>query len=153
MNNIQNLLDKYWEGESSLEEEKILRSHFENTSGENLPEQALFKFFKQERLNSSKMEFVVPLNQKIEKSPTRIYQLKRYVFSIAASAILFVGAFWAINNYNSSATNEVIVDDPEVAWQMTKEAFAFLNGKVGKSEQALKDNMVHFEKTLIFKNL
>ncbi len=153
MEHLQNLLEKYWEGTTSLEEEKILKSHWKDQPGSSKPERAIFEFFEQEKLKTSKREFEIPAQITNSQPSGRVVHFRRYVFSIAASLILLMGVMWTISNYNQSSSNEVIVDDPETALQITKEAFALLNGKMDKSEKAIIDNIVHFEKTLIFKSL
>jgi len=49
--------------------------------------------------------------------------------------------------------NNIVIDDPELALEITREAFGLINGKVKVGEQKIKDNINHLDKTLIFKNL
>ena len=153
MDNLQNLLEKYWAGTSTLEEEKILKSHWKNNPSSSHPEHAIFEFFEGEKLKNSQREFKTPAVVTNQGQSRGIVHFRKYVFSIAASLILLMGVMWTISNYNQSSSNEIVVDDPETALQITKEAFALLNGKMDKSEKALIDNIVHLEKTLIFKSL
>lgn len=145
IDNIESIIQKYWNGETSLEEEKFLKEHFAKNPSKEGPEQALFEYFSKERSMTYTKEVEMP------RSNTRFLSSK--IVSIAASLLLLMAALWTFNNYNESFSNETIIDDPEVALKITKEAFALLNGKVGQSEQAIKDNIVHLDKTLIFKNL
>ncbi|HFB99837.1 MAG TPA: pyruvate ferredoxin oxidoreductase, partial [Phaeodactylibacter sp.] len=49
--NISQLLEKYWEGETSLQEENTLKQYFnqENVAQELQEYQPLFQFFKEEQ--------------------------------------------------------------------------------------------------------
>ena len=145
MKNIEHITKKYWEGETSLQEERQLKEYYSNQSELQTPEQALFQFFDNEKRRTTDIQLVVPKQ--------KVFQLRRMVFSIAASLILVVSAFWVINNNSRSGGYDYVVEDPEVALEITKGAFALLNSKMEKGEQTLKDNIVHLEKTLIFKNL
>ena len=163
MKEINGLKEKYWAGETTLAEEQRLRSHMESHPEEAGPEQMLFTFFAEERQRTY---------ERSVKMPTPwIKRLTHTILPLAASLILIVGAVWVVNNNSNTTTNEIIVDDPETALQITREAFALLNGKVDHGEQMLKDNIalingtvdqgeriikdniIHLDKTLIFKNL
>ena len=146
MKNIKDLQDKYWNANSTLDEESMLRTYFKEHGDENSPEKALFEYFESERNKQLSKTFVPPKN-------TKVFQLKRYVLSIAATLILVACAYWLVNTNAKSGGFDYEVKDPEVALEMTKEALAFLNSKMDKGEQAIKDNIVHLDKTLIFKNL
>lgn len=145
MININDLKEKYWAGETSLAEERELRDYFEQHPEEQGPEQSLFAFFNAEKK--------VSYNRTVKMPQPWIKKLTHRLIPLAASLMLLAGSIWGIHHYTKSASNEVIIDDPQTALQVTREAFALLNGKVDRGEQALKDNMVHLDKTLIFKNL
>lgn len=141
---MDELVEKYWQGETSLEEEQLLQQHFKNNSAENGPEKALFTFFESEQANTYTKEVKMP--------KAKIRFLSPKVMSIAASLAILLAALWTFNQYNQSS-NQTVIDDPEIAMQLTREAFALLNGKVELGEKAITDNIVHLDKTLIFKNL
>ena len=142
MKKSEDLLKKYWSAETTLEEEKMLRETLKADLSDG-PEQALFAFFEEEKKIVSNREFQKPTPQ--------ILQLKKFVFAIAASLVLLFAAVWTFQMYNPTSP-DVIVDDPEVAMELTKEVFGLLNGKVEMSQQVLKENIAHFDKTLVFKN-
>ena len=143
MKNKEELIQKYWSAESTLEEELKLRQMVQSNMDEG-PEQALFAFFEQERTKSSSKEFKPPA--------PRILELRRYVLSIAASIVLLIAALWTFNYYDQQAPRKVVVDDPEVAMELTKEVFALLSGKVDHGQQLIRDNISHFDKTMVFTN-
>ena len=57
---IQDLLDKYYEGESSLDEEKELEQWLNNndTNGQYMAEKAQFVFFKKQRQRLRTIEII-----------------------------------------------------------------------------------------------
>ena len=86
---IQELIDRYFEGLSSLEEEETLREYFR---GENIPEewqiyQPIFHYFDSERN-------VTPLPRTAHRSPLTAQRLPRPAYlwiSAAACVLLFFG--------------------------------------------------------------
>ena len=163
MKNINDLKEKYWSGETSLAEERELREHLTRHPEEQGPEQMLFAFFDAEKK--------VSYDRTIQMPRTWVSRLTQSILPLAASLILLAGSLWTIQHYSESPGNEVIVEDPQTALQITREAFALLNGKVDHGEQMIrdnivringtvdegeriiKDNIIHLDKTLIFKNL
>ena len=143
-NNIDALSEKYWAGETTLEEERILKDFYKTEDAESSPEQALFAFFEQEKSRSY-----------VKKTPVKTHwmgRMTRAILPLAASVVLLLGAIWIFESNQQGSSSEIVIDDPETALQITREAFALLNGKMNQSEQALMDNIQHLDKTLIFKN-
>ncbi len=143
VHNIKALTEKYWAGETTLEEERILNAHYGEQT-EQGPEQALFSFLHEERSVQYTKEVTMPVVRR-SKWTTRL-------LSIAATLLILMGSWWGINQA-TAPSNKVTIDDPQLALQITREAFALINGKVDKGEQAIMDNILHLDKTLIFKNL
>ena len=144
---INKLLEKYWEAESSLEEEKELRVHFSSDDMDSSVEAALFAYFEKERSKS--------LERTIDFAPTpkrRVVNM-RYIFSIAASvAILtlaYIGLSPGIDNHNP---NHTLVEDPEEALKITLDALSLVNGQMAKGEATVRESMQHLDKTFIFKS-
>jgi hypothetical protein len=81
---IQNLLEKYWEGESSLEEERILKAYFNSADPDPRfkAEAALFRTIRTE--------------QSLELHPVRIRPIQDRRWQWAAAAILLAlsAGFW-----------------------------------------------------------
>ncbi|MFH1319538.1 MAG: hypothetical protein ABII90_02640 [Bacteroidota bacterium] len=141
---IEHLLEKYYNGETSLEEEQQLRDYF-NTH--EVPdhlkhEQAQFKYYKtaiQEKITNA--EFEGNVLQAIKQSPAKgkIRQIKHYIYypaAIAASVALLVGIYFRV--YDSSTINSPIAemkntyDDPERAYFETKKALLMVSEKFNK---------------------
>ncbi|RAV99847.1 hypothetical protein [Pseudochryseolinea flava] len=147
---IEELLNKYWNCETSLEEEQQLKEYFK--SGE-IPEQlkdtaALFQYFdvsKKKSLNdigfdNSILNSVAPKKGKIVKL---VYNSMR----IAAGIAVLVAAVWFVRQElrksdPPSATVEDTYDDPKLAFEETKKALMMISKSFGKAEeQARKLNM------------
>jgi len=96
---IDILLNKYFEGRSSLEEETFLKEYFssENVALEHLPYKQMFDFFKQARQ---------------EKNPTPVRlmhhkQKRRRFFAMAAAVIIGLGLVVLMqDNQNSIFLNQ-----------------------------------------------
>jgi len=144
MKNIKTLNEKFWSGETTLEEELQLKEYYHEHPELKGPEQSIFSYFDQERSYSYTREIKMP-------TPL-ITRLAHRIIPLAATVILVFGALWGFNKYNSTPANEIVIDDPQMALQITREAFALLNSQVDRGEQALKENIVHLDKTFIFKN-
>jgi hypothetical protein len=137
------LIEKYWTGEASLSEEQEIKQHFEQQSQVNSPDDLYFRYIReQQKIKSSRTTpKLVPLRSKIS----------RLVVPIAASLLILAGVMWSLDYKQTD--NNIVIDDPELALEITREAFGLINGKVKVGEQKIKDNINHLDKTLIFKNL
>jgi len=88
---LQILLDKYFDGESTLEEEMQIKRFFKEQS--NLPDElkrtkAMFDFFQKE--SSNKLEKELNFIKETQKTkPAKIQRIVYLITSIAASILLF----------------------------------------------------------------
>ncbi|MDH7444086.1 hypothetical protein [Aquimarina sp. 2201CG14-23] len=115
LSNIEKLLEKYFEGETTLSEEKELKVYF---TGESVPSHLerykdLFQFFSNESHVTAASEVKLSTNR-----------VPWYTWiGVAASIALIVGLF--IKDVPLGADPEGVYgtyDDPEIALQKTKEA-------------------------------
>jgi len=118
LDNIEKLLEKYFEATTSVEEEKVLRAYFAQDSVAPHLEQyrPMFVFFaeaKKERFTRQ-----VPL-----KSKTRLYQW----ISVAAVALLLFSLYFG-NEYREQK-------EAEYAYQETKKAFELLAENFGRGTE------------------
>jgi len=166
MNKFNELITKYWEGTSSLEEEDQLRSYLKTSEGSSkYPEEAgMFGFFNLQReMNSNITEFPIErlkeqerLEEKEEPKVSRIISFTN-VRNIAAALLLVLGAYFVWNNNidppenNPLAGITIEVEDPIKALEITKEALALLSNKVDKSERILKNNIAKLSVNNILK--
>jgi len=138
LQSIEILLDKYFEGETSTAEEKVLKTYFSSPGVAQHLEQyrPLFGYFKQE--STQQFEKTIPLKPR-----------KHYVtwLSVAASVVVMFGMFTILNR--EPAQQELgTYDNPEVAFRETQKALNMLSKNVnvgvssvdyiGKYEQTRK---------------
>lgn len=147
---INNLLEKYWEGESSLQEEESLKQYFNN--GNVAPEleqyKSLFQFFKEEQdvmiSDDFEKRFLVAIENEQKVIPAKVRKLSwmTTIRSIAAVGILLMGAVFVFQNLEKPKADvwaKYEVEDEQAAIEATKAALALLSGKMKKgSKKATK---------------
>ncbi len=133
MNRITQLIDKYFQGETTLEEEKELRQFFLQ---KDVPMQfqkyrPLFALLEKERASGLNNDFDEQFFQKMQTTPKkpRIRSLSyRWIGAVAASAILALSLWWLYPQVETNATDSAInweqyePDDPKEAFRITKSA-------------------------------
>ena len=143
---IEKLLEKYFEAETSIAEEKELKEYFTSLDVAQHLEQykPLFGYFpqaKQEHFN-----LAIPLTT---KKRNRVVWL-----SVAASVAVLLGVgLFTFNNYNEPKSNDLgTYDDPEVAFRETQKALAMISEHVNKGIGSMKYlNEYEQSKNKIFK--
>ena len=121
-NKIEILIEKYFQGETSIVEEKELRSYFSSQNVAPHLEQykAMFGYFTQ----AKKQEFVKEISQ-ITKKRNVMW------LSVAASVVVLLGVatFYMINtNEPVNHQNELgTYESPEIAFKETQKALALLS--------------------------
>ena len=123
--NMESLIEKYLEGETSLAEEKELKAYFasEDVAPGHEEYQSLFGFFAQERQKT------YPLREQ-KKSPKRKYAW----WSIAASIAIIVGIFL----FKPASPQDLgAIEDPELAMQKTKEVLHLIAQQMNTGKEGL----------------
>lgn len=147
--NMEDLLKKYWECETTLEEEKQLREYF---GGNNIPDQwkdtaALFRYFEETKKKSlPDLAFEGQVMHKIHApKQSRVVRLVYNTMRIAAGLAVVLAATWFIRNEVRKTTPQAVVDtydDPKLAFEETKKALLMISKSFGTAEkQARKINM------------
>jgi len=149
-NRLNELLNKYWNCETSLEEEQQLKEYFK---GRDIPEEwketaVLFRYFEENKKKSlSDISFDRTLIAKIHAPPKK-GKVARLVYNgmrIAAGVAVVMVATWFIRNEVRKSTPQEIVDtydDPKLAFEETKKALMMISKSFGTAEeQAKKINM------------
>ena len=126
LDRIENLLEKYFEAETSIAEEKELKDYFASSDVAPPLEQykPLFGYVvqaKQEQFTAT-----IPLKTKKRKSVVWL--------SVAASIAVLLGvSLFTFNHYNQPKSNDLgTYDDPEVAFRETQKALAMISEHVNK---------------------
>lgn len=146
---IKQLLEKYFDGTTTLEEENVLKSYF--TSPNVAPHlesyRSLFVYFKQEQN--------VQFDQDIHWTSVRS---KRYYWLIAASIAILIGVGTLFTPMTEQSTAELAQTDlgtyttPEEAYVATQNAIALVAGHLNTGIESMEYlNEYEQSKNLIFK--
>lgn len=147
LDRIEQLLEKYFEAETSIAEEKELKDYFSSSDVAPSLEQykSLFGYTvqaKQEQFNAT-----IPLKTKKRKNAVWI--------SVAASVVVLLGiGLFTYNHFNQPKSNDLgTYDDPEVAFRETQKALAMISIHVNKGIGSI-NYLSEYEqsKNRIFKN-
>jgi len=152
------LVEKYWNGETSLEEEKILTGYLtsDNVHEDHLDMVPMFSFF--ENQNAVRMEKALDLSFVNDKSTEEAKQTQkttktRWLFpkvaAVAASMALLLMFTFNMMNSDSGNASYVEVQDPEEALELRMEALAFLGHNYDKGAMPMK-HIKQLEKTNVF---
>lgn len=142
---IEILLEKYFQGTTSISEENELRSYFSSSDvAQHLESyRPLFSYFSQAKEHEYSKQ--IPLQSK-----------KRAVawLSVAASVVVLlgIGSYLYWNTNQSSQQNLGTYNDPEVAFRETQKALAMLSNHVNTGIESVQ-YIQEYEnsKNLIFK--
>lgn len=122
---IEALLDKYFEGETSIAEEKQLKAYFGSPGVAQHLEQyrPLFGYFEEQK-QTQQFDKTIPL----KPGKRKIYVAW---LSVAASVVVMFGMFMFLNNNEPSQVHDLgTYNDPEVAFRETQKALNMLSQNV-----------------------
>jgi len=137
---IEALLEKYWDAETTLEQEQELRAFFQgNEVPENLNEAAmLFRYFEEEKAKKLNENFDADVTKKVQqRQGGKIVAMTNW-FQIArvAAGIAVVGA--AIYLIGVDRTPKEMADtetDPKLAFEQTKKALLMISKNFHKAQR------------------
>lgn len=143
LDKIENILEKYFQGETSIAEENQLKEYFSSSDVAQHLEQykPIFGYFSQVKQQKSTQE--IPLILKPQNKKRNVAWL-----SIAASVVVLlgIGTYFMISEKNAApavAQTELgTYDDPEEALKATQKALALLSNNVNvgiESVQYIKE--------------
>ncbi len=111
---IEKLIDKYWNGETSLEEERIVKDHFKTNP-------AL----------TNESNYFRALNQKKSiKFDGQVVKKRRSTPWLSAAATIAIGVVTAILIINDAKKDPFAIDDPEKAFEATKRALLMIGSEL-----------------------
>lgn len=126
LDRIEQLLEKYFEAETSISEEKQLKEYFSSSDIAPHLEQykSIFSYAVQEK--QEQFRATISLTPKKRKNVVWI--------SIAASVMVLLGvSVVTFNNHNQLKPDDLgTYDDPEVAFKETQKALAMISEHVNK---------------------
>lgn len=142
---IEELLERYWNCETSLEEEQQLREYFSHGKvPETLTEtKALFRYFEdQKKKTISDVAFDGEVMAKVHsRKPGRIRKLFLSSMRMAAGIAVLMAAVWFVRQEVRKSTPQEMVDtynDPELAFEETKKALLMISRNFGHAEEQAK---------------
>ena len=139
---LEQLLEKYWNCETSLEEEKQLREYFRGAVPENLKETAdLFRYFEMQQgqsVDASDFDAVVRKKIKQQQPQGRSVKMFSNYARIAAGLIVVITATYFVRLEVRKAYPPEIVDtysDPKLALEETKKALMMISKGLNKAQK------------------
>ena len=144
---IEELVKKYWDCETSLEEEQQLREYFcGNDVPDHLRETAsLFRYFDEQKNKLVEPQFenrvVSQIRETKQRSGGRVVNIVKNSLRIAAGVAVLLASIYFVRQEIRS-TNPVAVedtyDDPHQAFEETKKALMMISKGFGSAEQQAK---------------
>lgn len=135
LNKIEELLEKYFDGNSNENEEQLLKNYF---SQENVAEhlqkyKSLFGFFDEAKKVESSRKFL--LNDVKNRRNSR-----RWTISIAASLLVAIGTgVFMFTNYQSDSQDDLgTYNDPKVALKETQKALSLLSKHINTGYESVQ---------------
>jgi hypothetical protein len=139
---VKELLQKYWDCQTSLEEEKLLRDYFctHSVTDDLKDAGVLFQYFhEQQQKGIMDVAFDSHLKKKLQPSGGKIRSLVLNSLKIAAGISVVVASVWLVRTQlNNTTTDELVdtYDDPKKAFEETKRALQLISKNFGKAEKA-----------------
>ena len=136
----KSLLERYWKGETSLQEEAELMKEWSRT---DTSEGHYFNMIAEARKQKSKLSFADIQAYNQAHQPTamrtaRIRPLQRWIASAAAVLMFAIAALglWQYTHTSGAATAPMAetFEDPYEAYEEVREALAFVSAKLNKSQ-------------------
>jgi hypothetical protein len=134
----KSLLERYWNGETSLQEEaEILKEQSQSPDQDGL----YFKMIAEARKQKSKLTYsdIQSYNQAYQPvvAKTLILPVYRWIAS-AAAVLIFAIAAIGLWNYTHQVAQPALMaetyEDPYEAYEEVREALAFVSAKLNKSQ-------------------
>ncbi len=160
---LPHLLEKYWAGETSLEEEKWLQAYFQRTPSSDLPAEtvAYFDYFNREKDNKLREEAASNIESALYRQAApdkgRLIFLLPHLWKVAAAAAILITAWFAIPQWNNGFTHPIAAakedtfEDPEAAYEEVKAALMLVSNKMKKGTSVADKNLSKLKKASIFK--
>ncbi|MDH3650547.1 MAG: hypothetical protein OEQ53_12765 [Saprospiraceae bacterium] len=135
---IRELLERYWEGETSLEEELQLKKYFaQDYVAEDLEaHQAMFQFFTAESAIKMRQSIRLPI-EGAGGARTRRLTHTKWLRNMAAAIVVALGLFFIFSPKQEKLEIRAFAqldtyDSPELAYEEAKKALFYLSGKMNK---------------------
>jgi hypothetical protein len=139
---IEDLLRKYWNAETSLEEEAEIKAWFsQNSDVLSSGEKAYFSFLENEsNIKAPSRLHKVP---QTDPSPGKHIYLKKYV-RIAAAVLLLITAGYFVQQEMQESQKFANLDsfeNPEMAYEEARQALLLVSEKMNKTRSAAREKI------------
>jgi hypothetical protein len=143
---IKKLLDKFYEGETSLEEEHLLRNFFKNSPvpDDLAADKELFTQMYQEQQNvPENVDLVQKLHRTIDNHVKRENKTRRLnifykVSSVAAGIAIIVVSYLVIVQNNKKPLANDTYEDPKVAYEQVKRTLLYISQNLNRGTKPLE---------------
>jgi len=145
---IKVLLEKYYSGDSTLDEENILREYFNSDAvdSELIADKDIFLYQTQEKDKSKDMpdisDQIWDTVKDADSKKVHIFKPKSYLFlRIAASVVVLLGSYFLLKNDIFNKEQEIQFTDtyenPEIAYQQAKETLMYVSAMLNNGTDHL----------------
>ncbi|MHC1704630.1 MAG: hypothetical protein AB9846_12040 [Tenuifilaceae bacterium] len=140
--NIKVILQKYYDGLSSIDEEKLLKDYFSvnDSDPSRIPDQQLFTFLNQKNDSFISNEKLWKGIQKNENKKQKQVRIIKFFYSAAASIIIiFSLSLWYLL-YEPTKTN-IVADtysNPEEAYKVARKYLGFVSSNLSNAYTEIK---------------
>ncbi|MFP4528844.1 MAG: hypothetical protein ACLFQX_09855 [Candidatus Kapaibacterium sp.] len=159
---IKPLIERYFEGDTSLAEEALLREYFDSQhiDPELEPYSELFRYMTTQRDGRIESEdFDERTISRISRRPlSKLYNIQWFAAAAAACAFIMLGVFFLNQNSENNESGEVIAEkyatkDPEIAYKQAVETLGYVSGKLNESIEPAKELSIIYEYQTKFFNI
>ena len=143
---VRELLRRYYQGDTSLEEEDLIRDYF--CCNKSIPIDLMVEkeIFCPELSNSSELQFDLEAGilDAIDKAQSRQSSLRgrtvklATVWAAAASVVILLGLAWFLSNRTTETMMVDTYDDPYVALQETQRVLALVGSKINRVQNEMR---------------
>ena len=152
---IKILLEKYYNGESSLEEEEILKKYFskETNRSNDLNDNLIFNYFREEKTEipydlTYELDKIIKNQSSTDKA--RIFRILKWTGSIAAILLICV-LFYVFSKKDNQVKDKDLYADSfqntDEAYKETQKVLLFISQTMNKKSSGLK-HLSSFDKSM-----
>ena len=138
--NIEELNEKFWRGETTLEEDKMLQNYHHDSKDKNSIESAYFEF-----LDDQRNVIYAP-----QKKRGVVHMFRKNMVAIAAGMAVLIGSVVVFNTSNRKH-NVYIASTPEEALHITQNTLAYIHSTVQHGNTVVFSNLEEFNNINFFK--
>src|SRR5690606_407541 len=141
---IEQLLEKYWACETSVEEEQVLREYFAVPANDGSMKElaSMFRYFDQQRRKEMQDPALdARIHEIVRRKRAKLRRLLHNSIRIAAGIVVLMVAVWFVRSEIRQTTPQELVDtysDPELAFEETKKALLMISRSFGTAEEQAK---------------